>query len=903
MAETREEKFNLRLAEALRAEGLDAMGESEQAGGKRIDVLVRIGERRIAVEAKKGTLAKNRDAALAAAAERIEDDFAEAAVAVCYPDNLVWGELNLDTRLWTAPVGGDWAETDVTGVAAVARRSSDDLTDIDAAAVRFKENLKIAAGRLSRRQVEDIASSVHIPLGAGQPALRAALLVASACLFHTRLDGAGLDKPKTDVRTGRAYRGGWPFATLAECLADIDPIGRLSGAWETVLAVDYKPVFETALTVMNAPRAQDPRLTGFVRSCGYAALAAARALTGGQLDLLGRVFHFILDEARHTGAFYTSTAGAALLAGLAIREEDMDQDLKYSVVDPACGTGTLLAAAAARLRDLSGQHGPLGGRELIENILHGYDIDIAATHMAAVTLGLMAPDTAFRKMNIHRFRLGVVYDPLSQGKVARAGSLELMREDGLVAVAGWPQAARSGQVDTGENGILQAIPRDLVIVNPPFTRDSLRHKQLGKQQANQVKQREQELFADKPVYKSHSGGMFLMLSERLCEEEHGSIALVYPTASCGAPSASGVWKYLLERFHLETVVTSHDPNRIAFSENTAINESLFVLRRRNDDNRNQPTRFVNLARNPATAAEAELLARTIGRNERSSRLSRTVVEWPRERLLQNNWTPVRFFSPYLIETTYSWFGQSDLELIPLEQVAEVGPAGKRTQDAYTRGQVADKTGRRGLWYNNQNSPARNGSPPKRALHSKPDCFLHRKPNEKRRLSDLADKYWQQRGRLLLPDRFHTPGLILCATVTDEPILGSAWIPAKPRQPIPGWEEAMAVYLNSTIGFLATLYRVNPKKLVYPNMPLDRMRRIPVPQLTDGQVATLANHYHSVSNRSLLRLRDQASDTVRASLDEVVCLTMGWDQEMAQKARFALAEEPSITGQPVGALFG
>lgn len=900
MADTREEKFNLRLAELLRAEDLDAEGESEQSGGKRIDVLVRIGGRRIAVEAKKGTLAKNRDTALAAAAERIEDNFADAAVAVCYPEISATDELNLDTRIWTAPVGGDWAETDVVGVAAVARRSSDDLADIDAAAARFKENLKIAAGRLSRRQVEDIASSVHIPLGAGQPALRAALLVASACLFHTRLDGAGLEKPKTDVRTGRAYRGEWPFATLAECLADIDPIGRLTGAWEVILAVDYKPVFETALTVMDAPRAQDPRLTGFVRGCGYAALAAARALTGGQLDLLGRVFHFILDEAKHTGAFYTSTAGATLLAGLAIREEDVDQDLKYSVVDPACGTGTLLAAAAARLRDLSGQHGPLGGRELIENILHGYDIDIAATHMAAVTLGLMSPDTAFRKMNIHRFRLGVVDDPLSKGKVARAGSLELMSEDGLVAVAGWPQAARSGQVDTGENGILQAIPRDLVIMNPPFSRDSLRHKQLGEKQANLVKRREHELFADKPVYKSHSGGMFLILSERLCAEEHGSLALVYPTASCGAPSASGVWKYLLERFHLETVVTSHDPNRTSFSENTTINESLFVLRRRNnDDNRDQPTRFVNLARNPTTASEAELLARTIGSNERSSRLSRSVIEWPRDRLLANDWTPVRFFSAYLTETAYSWFGSRDLGLVPLGRVAEIGPGGQRTQDAYFRGQVADETGRQGLWYNNQTNPASNGSPPKRTLRTNPDCFLHRKPNDKRRLRDLADKYWKQCGRLLLPVRLRTSVLVLSATVTDEPVLGSAWVPAKPHNERTWWEEAMVVYLNSTVGILATLYRANPKILDYPNMPLDRMRKIPAPLLNDQQVVSLANHFHRFADRPLLRLRDQANDTVRASLDEAVCLTMGWDQQEARKVRRALSEEPYITGQPAG----
>ena len=106
MADTREEKFNLRLAELLMAEGLDAEGESEQTGGKRIDVLVRIGQRRVAIEAKKGTLPKNRNQALADAAERIEDNFADAAVAVCYSEDSPLDSLTSNTRLWVASLGG-----------------------------------------------------------------------------------------------------------------------------------------------------------------------------------------------------------------------------------------------------------------------------------------------------------------------------------------------------------------------------------------------------------------------------------------------------------------------------------------------------------------------------------------------------------------------------------------------------------------------------------------------------------------------------------------------------------------------------------------------------------------------------------------------------------------------------
>ena len=47
-------------------------------------------------------------------------------------------------------------------------------------------------------------------------------------------------------------------------------------------------------------------------------------MSGLRHDLLGRIFHRVLDTARYDGSFYTSTAAAVLLASLAIREQDAD---------------------------------------------------------------------------------------------------------------------------------------------------------------------------------------------------------------------------------------------------------------------------------------------------------------------------------------------------------------------------------------------------------------------------------------------------------------------------------------------------------------------------------------------------------------------------------------------------
>ena len=505
----------------------------------------------------------------------------------------------------------------------------------------------------------------------------------------------------------------------------------------------------------------------------------------------------------------------------------------------------------------------------------------------------MAPDVAFRKMNIHRFYLGFTADQTSGGTVHRAGSLELMGDHALDSVAGWPRAVRSRQVDTGEDAELDATPRDLVIMNPPFTRADLRHDQLGITLEKNVKAREQALFAGTPAHRSHYGGMFLILSERLCVKDTGSLALIYPTASCGAPSASGVWKHLLDRFHLETVVTSHDPTRIFFSENTNINESLFILRRLNRAKQNISTRFIQLAHNPTTAADAVLLADRLRKDSLPEKQGQ-ILYWSRDRIMANDWTPIRFLSPFLSETVYGWFGERSLGLVPLRQIAEVGPGGGALRASSNPHLFADESGRPGMWYNNQEDVAPNGAPPKQTLRVRPDCYLHPKPGKK----DL-DRLWYKSSRLLLPDRFSTTSIRLFGIVTDEATFGSAWTAVNARNSQPGWEEAMAVYLNSTVGILATLYRVNPKKLVYPNMSLDGMRNIPVPKLDDHQIAALADHYHRIANIPLLRLRDQANDTVRASLDEVVCLTMGWDQEAVRKARFVLSEEPSITGRPAG----
>ena len=82
-----EHTLNVWLAELLRGRGLDARQEQAQ-GGRRIDVDIRVGPVKIALEAEQGQSAAKKREAIGDADRRLEQKLADCAVAVCYPDGI-----------------------------------------------------------------------------------------------------------------------------------------------------------------------------------------------------------------------------------------------------------------------------------------------------------------------------------------------------------------------------------------------------------------------------------------------------------------------------------------------------------------------------------------------------------------------------------------------------------------------------------------------------------------------------------------------------------------------------------------------------------------------------------------------------------------------------------------------
>ena len=140
-------------------------------------------------------------------------------------------------------------------------------------------------------------------------------------------------------------------------------------------------------------------------------------------------------------------------------------------------------------------------------------------------------------------------------------------------------------------------------------------------------------------------------------------------------------------------------------------------------------------------------------------------------------------------------------------------------------------------------------------------------------------------------------MVTAAVRSSIPSLGSHWIPVRHRTEPVGceWEKAMCVYLNSTVGILASLSISSPFVLGMPKMSLAAQRRIPVPDLDEAQVAELASVYDAYKHTRLERLRFPDSEP-RVALDRAVSEVLGIGGEAIDTARRELAEEPGVTGR-------
>ena len=915
MTREHEHTLNVHVARLLRESGMTVRAEAtrnvpNRAHGRtaRIDIEAKIGPAIVAVEAEHGQSSAKRRLAIEDADRRIDQGVAHCAVAVCYPDDsdeftLPTSELSWAVRENVGAVE-HWVSGSLEQLASVIRLTPAQLGNPDYVAGSLSSSLDAAVAKLTTTQKRQLARKMQLlasnrgnrrGMNWDVPAKRALLVVATAMMFHSRLDQhADSIRPAVDNREpARApFDDDWPPKPAHHCLDADDPVRAFLDAWHLFLASDYTPIFRTGRAALNACP-PSPELSDAVRITARAALAVVQNIAGLRHDLLGRIFHTVLDTARNDGSFYTTTAAATMLATLAITEvmcdwSDPDAVAKLRIADPACGTGTLLMAAAERIRDLmphqlNGELNQRIARVLIEDVLTGFDVNLTATHMAATTLGLLSPTTQFHSMKIGQTFLGV---DKTDGK-AYLGSLEFL--DVQPKLLPWPNGnGRAVQVESGQE-LATVDPSDLVIMNPPYTQHDLRHQQFDKEVKDALKAREKKLLGNTPVNLTSNANSFVVLADFLIKPDCGTFAAVLPLATATHGSSLAMRQFLAREFHVETCVVTHDPDRVFFSENTNIGEMLIVCRRWPDSTREKPpTKFVNLPSNPEAPSDAIAIAWAIKDGTAQEKSLATVITWPRESVASGDWSAVQFLSQFLADRYSALRNGEVMKATELGKFTEWGSANIRT--TFNRTGLPSDQGMTALWDHKTDSI--------RSIASQTDSYISAKSGK----SDAAERLWRGRGRLLLPTRLRFNTTRALSVRLANPALGSAWVPCNPS--IKGFEpdlieKCLALFLNSALGILSFMGARSNKELSYPQFSMYNLHRLTVPdfrRLDASTVHAMATDFDALSSSELKPLPDMNSCPTRMAIDASICDALDLDLDMISRIRESLAAEPSITGK-------
>ena len=923
----KEDTLTVFLIQELKLQGLDADTQVRLRGkGKGwADALVKVRNQPVIIEAKHGQESQDREDALADCRKRLKNGHCTAAVAVCYPLGVSDQPTFLESTLHYAFLDADqqnppWLAGTPRELGNALKMAPAQMGNADIAANELRGELDKVLANLSPAQKESLAQALDLPptpqpkrgsLKAAEyaprlahwekakydtAAIRGCLVIASAMMFHARLDSylKPEDKPVYDAREPKPtpYSGPWPPAPLGHCKDAADIVAALTRAWDIILALDYKPVFQTAIAGLKAP-ADDRNWREGLRLIADAAGNLASDLAGGRQDVMGRIFHRVLDTAPYDGSFYTGTAGATLLATLAIRPEDRDwQDLAaiagVNVTDPACGTGTLPIAAATRIRELAaGVDQEQLSAILVEKVLHLYDINLTATHMAATTLGLMSPTTQFSNMNVHRTRLGPPL--LTEGKPvlpAQVGSLEWLESKPMLVK--WPEYKASEQIETQLEKAPRLAPADLFIMNPPFTRGDLRFDQFNPEEEKAIKNREAQLLKDTLAHRSNAAGGFIQLGMIGTKEKGGRVATILPLVGAQNESGLAARQHLGEQMHVEYVVALKDPQGMAFSENTDIGEMLVVARhwQKGESREDATTAFVRILRKPPTPVQAKAMGEAILRGDNSPDYN--ITYWPQARMDAGDWFPTQFVRDELVELYQNIHSGKYFPARSGKGICTVGPSGGGVRTSFD--QSDRSTPQRALWYHKTEI--------QRTMASTPDVYIKAKAGK----AALADSYWSQRSRVMVPERLSVPNTRVTAVLTDQPTVGSAFVPYHPatekRDPA-AVEKAVVAYLNSTAGITAMLGVTSNKKIIYPNWSLSDWYQLPFPdwgKLPPRQVRALAAAYDKLCGREFQELRYMLTCATRKELDAAVAAALRIPAAAMEQARIALASEPAITGK-------
>lgn len=721
---------------------------------------------------------------------------------------------------------------------------------------------------------------------------------------------------------------------LRKTLQSPDIASAFIGHWQYIIdEINYVPIFKIAREIILTLPAS-PDIDKALRFLAEKALDIVRHRAALRHDLMGRVYHRLLVEAKFLGTFYTSVPAATLLLKLALdmqrwpdNQFSLEKLSSFRVSDLACGTGTLLMAGAEAINDnyvrvCSEQQAHLNLRQLhrilMENVIYGYDVLASAVHLTASTLALQAPDIAFQKMHLYSLPLG--------GTHHRLGSIEFLRNREIAMTLDlFGVSTAPGQV-TGSGDVMQfgaSLPDlDLCVMNPPFTRSVGGNLLFGSVPASERSKMQKDLaklLRTTQVPASSTAGLgsvFVATGDRALKE-NGRIALVLPKALLSGVAWKPTRELFNRRYLLEYLIVSHDPERWNFSENTSLSEVLVVAKKVGEsyqDNQGKVT-CVNLWNNPATSFEALSIAQTLteqgvpsvkdsqgalGINIGEVKFGEAIsIPW--NELRGGSWIlPCAFAQSDLIRVGYHllkgsvWLPATGvagtMPLCPLGELGALGPDRRDIHDGFKL--ASGKTAYPAFWGHDARLVTTLAQSQNHYLSPLAKAKLGR---NLRKVQDL----WPKAGRILIAERLRLNTQRLAAIRLQNKVLSNVWWPFASKDDNEEAEKTLVLWLNSTIGLIMLLTHreetegawIDFKKPVLAELPV-----LAVSSLKADKLKMLSDTYDKLCKEELLPFPHMAHDPTRQAIDEAITRVLGLPD--ISVLREMLAREPVICLKPL-----
>ena len=761
----------------------------------------------------------------------------------------------------------------------------------------------------------------------------AGAIVANAMIFHERLAS------QVGVASLSTICGETALTPKTDVLA----------AWDAILRINYWTIFAFARDIIHRlPYAEAARLLRRLREMVEKVDAAG---ADQAQNIIGRIFQRLIVERKFLATFYTLPTSASLLARLAVARlsadwSDADAVSALRIGDFACGTGALLSSVYERVAVL---HERAGGDPaaihpaMMEDVLYGCDVMPSAIHITGATLSGAQPAVWFDKSRLYNLSYGRQED----GDV-RLGSLELLQSSAAMTLFNTSDPAmRTGSL--GEETAAQItadVPDagfDLVIMNPPFTRNVTREGDTANAVAaafaafnatdddQRAMTRRMATLKEGTCYHGNAGvaSAFAALADRKLKPG-GVLALVLPLSAASGSAWTAFRKMIADNYTDLTVVSiAANGADTAFSSDTGMAECLVVARKRAADSaKSGRANFVSLRRRPRGFAESEAAAQSIIAQNGVRRIEDgpyggrqlsvgddTIgesIDAPQAD--GSEWGAVRLLDASIAQTAHAltqsklWLPAEpaplDIKIAPLREVGKMGTyhldiIGRPPRGPFTKDGPSATATYPSLWNHNARNETR--------MVCAPDSQLRARIG----VEEKANAVWQTASRAHLNSEFTFGSQPLAVAFTESVSLGGTVWPNVIFDD-ERFDYAFAIWANSTLGLLSYWWRSSRQQSSKARMTIRAAEALPILDLRalmDEQLAEAERVFDEFRALDLKPAYLADADPNRALLDRRLTRdVLGMDERTYAAIRRLCAKwcaEPSVHGgkrRPRGAEF-